>query len=977
MKPNPQVLLVDRHSSDVKVVRDTLGSAGLEIHVRTSASAALVAFHALEPDLVIVDSDVPGTSGAAVTREIKNTERGRSTPVILMAEGPIPETQRSETLTASGCSMLLQKPLMPQDLLDTLSRFLPNAFIGTKDPAAPKPKSSAPRRAAGVMRDPGTPFTADSFDEDSLRALLDQVFPTSDSGGLAQAIRTRPTPAGHDAGADAPAAARAGTPEPGHATAPASDAARADAAPVDTRASTPSPIAQTPARTRAGASARESKSSSKSRATPKGRAPEPPPIEPQAPVAATELSASDLVAEYLATGDTAREDEIPTGLSVKEDAALDRVFDGSWSRPTEADERDIEPLDDAPTTTPAAHAELTASAAPATSEPPSTSAPTSPAEPAAATPAGSDSFFDASFGDLEEEAPKSGAAVWQELDAALPPAAPSVTTPATTAPHTTAPYATAPYATAPYATAPHATSIEPVTPSFATPAQASAPETVTTPAASMAASTDASTASTTAPTEPSQAAPTTLATPATPTTSREPEQPETIPLAREASPAADTARSQGSGSRRSKKNKKAKNRGQESPESIPLAKDEPSATPGTLHTQSVAESLTSASRESTVSRSMAVEPDEPMRHALQASARPRRTGTVAVVAVGIALAAAVAVFFVMNRPGDSDLRPADPGRARTPQSHASIKNEDTAAPEADSLERESLPPLIPSADAQEPAQDLGSGPSAPVTHGASPATSPTSARPAPESARGASPPATPESARPAPRPGTSTAPSKAPPGPASSAADATPPETRAVAPAPTTAAPPPSAAPTAAAPPPSPSSSPDPGPEHPRAPVQEAPAQAAPAAGASDTSATLPRAIPADPGASDPAPEPPSPIGQVALGATMPAPTAPAAAGGESAREEVEPLASPVPLSRPAPVYPPSALAMRSTGTVGLLVKVETDGRVTDVKVVRAASPTLNAAAVAAARRWTYKPAHRGIQSVATWIEETVVFRLK
>jgi len=68
---------------------------------------------------------------------------------------------------------------------------------------------------------------------------------------------------------------------------------------------------------------------------------------------------------------------------------------------------------------------------------------------------------------------------------------------------------------------------------------------------------------------------------------------------------------------------------------------------------------------------------------------------------------------------------------------------------------------------------------------------------------------------------------------------------------------------------------------------------------------------------------------------------------------------------------------MRTTGSVGLLVKVEADGTVSDVKVVRPAAPVLNAAAVAAARRWTYKPAHRGTESVATWIEENVVFRLR
>src|SRR5882672_5206255 len=230
MKPNPQVLLVDTDSSDVKVVRDVLGPAGLEIHVRTSASSALVAFHALEPDLVFVDSEVPGTTGTAVTREIKNTDRGKSTPVILLTKGPIEESQRAQTLRASGCSMLLQKPIMPQDLLDTLSRFLPGAFIGTKGSSEPKAKGSGPRRAAGVMRDPGTPFTADSFDEESLGALLDQVFPSSDAGGLAHTIRTRKPSSPIDPDAPAQAAARTAAPAPAPRDAGPADATAAHAA---------------------------------------------------------------------------------------------------------------------------------------------------------------------------------------------------------------------------------------------------------------------------------------------------------------------------------------------------------------------------------------------------------------------------------------------------------------------------------------------------------------------------------------------------------------------------------------------------------------------------------------------------------------------------------------------------------------------------------------------------------------------------
>ena len=118
-----------------------------------------------------------------------------------------------------------------------------------------------------------------------------------------------------------------------------------------------------------------------------------------------------------------------------------------------------------------------------------------------------------------------------------------------------------------------------------------------------------------------------------------------------------------------------------------------------------------------------------------------------------------------------------------------------------------------------------------------------------------------------------------------------------------------------------------------------------------------------------------SPTGQVALGPSMPA--SGSALAAEPKDESVKPLSSPIPISRPAPAYPPAALAMRTTGTVGLLVRVEADGRVSDVKVVRPASPALDAAAVTAAHRWKYRPGHRGVDNVATWIEENVDFRMK
>jgi protein TonB len=66
----------------------------------------------------------------------------------------------------------------------------------------------------------------------------------------------------------------------------------------------------------------------------------------------------------------------------------------------------------------------------------------------------------------------------------------------------------------------------------------------------------------------------------------------------------------------------------------------------------------------------------------------------------------------------------------------------------------------------------------------------------------------------------------------------------------------------------------------------------------------------------------------------------------------------------------------RLEGTVVLEVMVDANGQVTDVTVRQAADPRLTDASVAAARRWTYKPATANGQPIAGTVRITIVFRL-
>jgi protein TonB len=55
------------------------------------------------------------------------------------------------------------------------------------------------------------------------------------------------------------------------------------------------------------------------------------------------------------------------------------------------------------------------------------------------------------------------------------------------------------------------------------------------------------------------------------------------------------------------------------------------------------------------------------------------------------------------------------------------------------------------------------------------------------------------------------------------------------------------------------------------------------------------------------------------------------------------------------PVYPPSAVSLRASGTVVLECTIGTDGRVSALRVVKSA-PLFDAAALEAVRDWVYTP---------------------
>ena len=84
---------------------------------------------------------------------------------------------------------------------------------------------------------------------------------------------------------------------------------------------------------------------------------------------------------------------------------------------------------------------------------------------------------------------------------------------------------------------------------------------------------------------------------------------------------------------------------------------------------------------------------------------------------------------------------------------------------------------------------------------------------------------------------------------------------------------------------------------------------------------------------------------------------------------------APAKISNVVPTYPPMARKARVEGTVILEATINTQGRVTDVKVLRG-NPLLDDAAADAVKEWKYSPTLLNGTPVAVVMTVTVNFHL-
>lgn len=120
-----KILVVEDDPINQMILADFLAANGYQTLTAASGPEGLDRFARDAPDLMLVDVQLPRKNGFELCREIKQTERGRTTPILLMSAVYSDRDQSQRTVQlgvlADG---YLAKPFDLVALLATVRRLL-------------------------------------------------------------------------------------------------------------------------------------------------------------------------------------------------------------------------------------------------------------------------------------------------------------------------------------------------------------------------------------------------------------------------------------------------------------------------------------------------------------------------------------------------------------------------------------------------------------------------------------------------------------------------------------------------------------------------------------------------------------------------------------------------------------------------------------------------------------------------------------
>ena len=129
-----RLLLVDDNEIDRHIATELLTGAGATVRTTNNGREALEILHADACDLVLMDLEIPGMDGVEIAQLIRAEPRLDNIPILALTAHSMPHERKR--CADAGMVDHIAKPIDPQALFETLLRWLPQAGLTGREPAA-------------------------------------------------------------------------------------------------------------------------------------------------------------------------------------------------------------------------------------------------------------------------------------------------------------------------------------------------------------------------------------------------------------------------------------------------------------------------------------------------------------------------------------------------------------------------------------------------------------------------------------------------------------------------------------------------------------------------------------------------------------------------------------------------------------------------------------------------------------------------
>jgi two-component system cell cycle response regulator DivK len=117
-----RVLIIEDNPTNLKLATFLLQSVGHTVLSATDAEAGLTAARAEQPDLILMDVQLPGMNGLEATIQLKADPATRAIPVVALTALAMKGDE--ERIRAAGCDGYIAKPMRYQALITTVATHL-------------------------------------------------------------------------------------------------------------------------------------------------------------------------------------------------------------------------------------------------------------------------------------------------------------------------------------------------------------------------------------------------------------------------------------------------------------------------------------------------------------------------------------------------------------------------------------------------------------------------------------------------------------------------------------------------------------------------------------------------------------------------------------------------------------------------------------------------------------------------------------